>query len=473
MGIKTEPVVQGDFKIMAHQVEAIDFLLQKKCGLVALEQGLGKSMVAIKAFASVRREGRAEALLIVCPNSLKRNWVAELERFEPGLTVQIVEGSARARRKALATISKNVTVMSYETARTEITGVLAMLSRKQTVLVLDESHAVKNRFSLTSTAVRHFAFNCQYRWLLSGTPVTNTAADLYAQIGIIAGGRPLGSFHSFLATYGSNEGAAMLKAKIAPFVLRRTKKDCLDLPDKLFVDIKVELPAWQRKLYTDMRDDLVCQTEKMTGEEFRAYASTALAKLLRLSQILILPTEPHVPVKFVEIDNLVDEIIRSGTDKVIIWSHYVGTIRALVGRYQSVGCVALYGEVPAAERQGIAKQFQEDSRVRVLVGNPAAAGTGFTLTAAKYAIYETLSWRYDFYAQSQDRIHRIGQEQPVTYVRLIATDTIEEVICEALERKAALARALLGDATTVSEIVALTPQGFCQMLLDNKIPKAG
>ena len=90
-------------------------------------------------------------------------------------------------------------------------------------------------------------------------------------------------------------------------------------------------------------------------------------------------------------------------------------------------------------------RFQEDPDTRLLIANPAAAGTGFTLTAASYTVYESLSWRYDHYAQSQDRNHRIGQTQPVTYVRLIAADTIEEAVVTALERKSSLARSLLGD----------------------------
>src|SRR5262249_52455721 len=149
----------------------------------------------------------------------------------------------------------------------------------------------------------------------------------------------------------------------------------------------------------------------------------------------LLPTEPHLPAKFLEIDHLVEEIVSGTNDKLIIWSHYVGTLQALEQRYQQYGCVALYGETPVSERQNIAHRFQMDPSVRVMVGNPAAAGTGFTFTAARYAIYESLSWRYDFYAQSQDRIHRIGQEKPVIYVRLIAADTVEEVIAQALERK--------------------------------------
>src|SRR5262245_36722498 len=165
---------------MAHQEEGVTFLTENKVGLLAFEQGLGKTLVAIRAFMALRRQKRVEAMLVICPNSLKRNWVGEIIRFAPDLTVEIIEGSALVRRRALGAAAAMVVITSYETARTEISGVLGLLKRRRTVLVLDESHAVKNRRSLTSIAAQHYAPACDYRWLLSGTPVTNTAVDLYA-----------------------------------------------------------------------------------------------------------------------------------------------------------------------------------------------------------------------------------------------------------------------------------------------------
>jgi SNF2 family DNA or RNA helicase len=265
---------------------------------------------------------------------------------------------------------------------------------------------------------------------------------------------------------------------VAPFLLRRKKDECLDLPAKSVADLRVDLPAWQRGLYDQMRDELVCEVETMTGEQFRAYASTALAKLLRLSQLasnpaLLVPTEPRVPAKLAELDHLLAELLSQNSEKVIVWSHYVGTLEALVERYRHFSPVALYGETPAEDRQTLVGRFQADPAVRLLIANPAAGGTGFTLTAARYAIYETLSWRYDHYAQSQDRIHRIGQERPVTYLRLIAADTIEEVVVQALERKSHLAQALLGDSGGLPAITQLSPKEFCGMLRTNILPIPG
>jgi SNF2 family DNA or RNA helicase len=296
---------------------------------------------------------------------------------------------------------------------------------------------------------------------------------------VVAGREAIGTFDSFSAEFGSGSlsenSSHAFSARITPYLLRRTKDECLDLPERLYTDVIIDLPAWQRRLYDRMRDDLVCETQSLSGEQFKAFAPTALTRLLRLSQLasnpdLVFPGTGRTPGKFFELDRIIEEILFSREAKVILWSYYVGTIERLLDRYAEFGAVAIYGAVPSGERQTVAAAFQNDPAVRILIANPAAAGTGFTLTAAAYAIYETLSWRYDHYAQSQDRNHRIGQKNPVTYLRLLAADTVEQVIAEALARKSSRARSLLGDPGTDHLISSLSREEFCRMLIENRLP---
>ena len=289
-------------ELMDHQREGVTFLTGGRSGLLAFEQGLGKTLVAIDAFRQLLEAGDAERMLVICPNSLKRNWVAEIAKFAPMLSVEVAEGTPKARRRAFSETRADVVVTSYETARIEITSVLAFTTVNRVVLVLDESHTAKNWRSLTSTAMRHFAPRCDYRWLLSGTPVTNTPADLYTQIEIVAPGeRALGSLESFLAQVDTDPTASFVKPVLDRLVMRRTKEECLDLPEKIFSDVIVDLPPWQRKLYDEMRAQMVCEIQGMSGDQFRAFASTALAKLTRLSQLasnpaLLHPGAAHTPV---------------------------------------------------------------------------------------------------------------------------------------------------------------------------------
>ena len=178
----------------------------------------------------------------------------------------------------------------------------------------------------------------------------------------------------------------------------------------------------------------------------------------------------QTPAKFEVLDGIVSDIMSVPGRKVIVWSSYVKNIEALQERFADFGAVAIFGGVPNNERQDIAARFQSDPATRVLIANAAAAGTGFTLTSASFTIYESMSWRYDHYAQSQDRNHRIGQTQPVNYLRLIAADTIDEAVSRALVRKSGMARNLLSDTNPEPLLSRLTPQQMCDLISNNALP---
>ncbi len=464
---------------MAHQKEGVAFLLERRSGILAFEQGLGKTLVALEAFRQLRARERADTMVVICPNSLKRNWAEESGHYVPELGVCIVSGTARDRRRLLTQSDAAVVLINYEAARNDIAAVRALMQRRRSVLVLDESHYVKNLRSLNAVAAQHFAPLTRYRWLLTGTPVTNGPSDIYSQVTLVAGEHALGPFDAFMLRYeDAGQSPALrqeLASRINAYLLRKTKDECLDLPDKTYVDLFTTLPGWQRKLYDGTRDDIVQEVRRLASSEFTRFGAAALARLVRLSQVasnpaLVYPGEQRVPGKVAELDRLLDELVEGSGRKVIVWSHYVGTIQLLSQRYARLGAMTLYGATPVAERQDVVRRFQEDPAARVIIGNPAAGGVGFTLTAASYAIYETLTWRYDLYAQSQDRIHRIGQKVPVTYVRLIAEDTIDQVITEALARKEVLARDIVGDDLGTALIAQMTPGQFCEMLQTNALP---
>ena len=467
------------YELMAHQEDGVRFLTQRRGGILAFEQGLGKTLTAIDAFRDLCERGLVGHMLVICPNSLKDNWADEIARFAPKWQVRTVGGSGRDRRAEFASAEEEVVIVNYEAARADIAPVRAMMRRLKPVLVLDESHHVKNHRSLTSIAARQFAPLAAFRWLLTGTPVTNSPSDIHAQLSVAADANPLGPYEVFMLDYGDSGTNRHKQRKLAellkPHVLRRTKEECLSLPSKTLVDLSVPLPRWQRRMYDAVRDGIIDEVSGMSRQAFRAYAPTALTKLLRLAQIasnpaLVVTSEQRNPAKLAELDRILEELIRAKGCKVILWSYYVKTIARLAQRYGHLGVVTLFGGTPQSERQALVNSFQEDSSVRLFIGNPAAAGTGFTLTAATYAIYETLTWRYDLYAQSQDRNHRIGQGAPVTYLRLLAQDTIDFVIAESLARKTRMARRLVGDTDTSATIADLAPEEFRDMLLTNRLP---
>lgn len=465
--------------LMAHQHEGIEFLISRRSGILAFEQGLGKTVVALEAFLRLRRVGESDRMVIICPNSLKRTWFSEAVRFANEETVCIIEGDRNARRKMLSRLEASVVLIGYESARNDVVGLRGLLARSRPVLVLDESHNIKNYRSLNATAARHFADLAEYRWLLTGTPITNTPADIYSQICVVSNERPLGSYPAFLARFGNqdldNASIDLLAEAIRPYVLRKVKEDCLDLPEKSFRDVVVELPTWQRRLYDGIRTSLCKEVSGMSRKEFVAYLPTGLVRVLRLVQVasnptLVFPAETRTPAKFSYLDEILSELIASGR-KVLVWSYYVATVRGLAKRYDGLGCGALFGDVPVDERQVTVSRFQSPSDdMRILICNPGVAGAGYTLTAASHAIYETISWRFDHYAQSQDRIHRIGQCLPVTITRLLAENTIDNAIAESLQRKAHVASGVLdGAGTSLSQLLGQKKK-FLEMVNTGHLP---
>jgi SNF2 family DNA or RNA helicase len=438
--------------LMPHQAVAAQFLAVRDGALLCDEQGLGKTFSALAAFQVIKAQGNADRLVVVCPNSLKSTWAREAAERFPEWTVSVSSGSKAQRRRAYGA-DADIYIANYEAARTDRAELRLLLGRAKSVLACDESHSAKNPDSRTVSALEFIRGSATKVWVMTGTPITNRLTDCYTQVHLADGGRLLGSRVTFWDKYGRNPGrneAQDLQSRLSTIVLRRTKDDVLDLPERMFEDREIRLTGEQGRLYRQMRDSFYGEIAAMDEVGFASKTMNILTRLLRLVQIasnprLVVPGYTGDPAKFVELDSLLEDLIEGNGRKVVLWSYYVRNIREFLVRYDRYHPVAIFGEVELAERTRAVERFQEDDSVRLFIGNPQAAGTGLTLNAAHHAIYETLSWRYDLYAQSLDRIHRIGQGHPVTYHRLFGEGTIDLGISESLERKRLMASDAMGD----------------------------
>ena len=180
--------------------------------------------------------------------------------------------------------------------------------------------------------------------------------------------------------------------------------------------------------------------------------ATALTQIMRLQQITCGhfkaddgTTQTIKNNRITELMNVLDEI----EGKVVIWAHYqydiTSIIKELVKEYGPGSVVDYYGLTPQEERQDNIRKFQNDENVRFLVGTPATGGYGITLTAASTMIYYSNGYDLEKRLQSQDRIHRIGQERPVTYIDIIAEDTVDNKIVKALKKKVNIASKVMGE----------------------------
>ena len=346
-------------------------------------------------------------------------------------------------------------------------------------IVLDESTKIKNPNSKITKAIIDIKNYAQKKIIVTGMPVANKPEDIWSQIYFLDNGKLLGdNFKNFKKRYQVKLRGVKLKKyegklgnlcdKLNNISIRRTK-DILELPEKIYYDVPVKLNRKQRRLYEKLRKELYLEVKNTKGEIIDKKIDSYLVKLLRLTQIasnpaLVDESYNEEPSKLIELDKLINEIIKNG-EKVIIWTTFIKKIVALKKRYEGYGALRLCGEIPIDERSDIIDKFLKNKNNKVLVANPSVAKEGLTLTSANNAIYFDRNFKMDDYIQSQDRIHRISQEKKCKIIKLIATNTIDEYTDEIIEKKYSLARYILGDVNKINEkINNLTREDLLKIL---------
>jgi len=463
---------------LPHQVAGTRFLRENERAALFDEQGLGKSKQLIDAVSAEVAHGTLGGALIICPNGLKTNWAEEVERFST-LPYAVFGSGRKARRVAFRSLRAAFYVINYEAVHAELASLRALLRFKPMALVLDESHRIKTPDSKVTRGVLQLRTEAHRRYLLTGTPVANKPEDLWSQAFFLDDGIALGAtFEEFQRRYctggGGYQSVDELRERIMQLALRRTKEGSLELPPKQFHRVSIELYGRQRFLYEQMRDELAVWVRSLSGEEVQTHGDLIFTRMLRLAQIASNPAlidtgYGEVPAKFVALDELLAAY--TARRKVIVWSSFVGNIRALAARYPHLSPVTVYGEQNTAARDHAVRAFRSDPEVRLLVANPAAAREGLTLTEANVAIYLDRTFNLVDYLQSQDRIHRISQTRECDIVLLVANQTIDEFIDFALEQKHRLARFTQKDADHIdSEDLALRKPDLLRALLTPQQP---
>jgi len=284
--------------------------------------------------------------------------------------------------------------------------------------------------------------------------VTNNPLDLFSQAWFL-NPHLLGftSFYTFRAKYAemvkiTAGNRAFTKVKgfknldeltrsIQSWSSRRTKLECLDLPEKIYQYYEVELTDDQKKHYKSLREKAMAELEGQLVS-----APIVLTKLLRLHQLVCghLTTDDGtvIPVDNNRMKALM-EVLDEASGKVIIWATYRADIKdiaaALQEEYGKHAAVSYFGDTTGEDRQEAVRKFQTDPECRYFVGNPQTGGFGITLTAATNVVYYSNSYNLEHRLQSEDRAHRIGQKHAVTYVDLICRKSVDEKIVKALREK--------------------------------------
>ncbi|MBL8716809.1 MAG: DEAD/DEAH box helicase [Myxococcales bacterium] len=430
-------------ELRPYQRQGIDWLcFLREAGLGALladDMGLGKTL---QALAAIR--GRT---LVVAPKSVVFNWQAELARFRPSLTVATYLGPNRALDPRA-----QVTLTSHPILRQDEATLAAV---KWDLVILDEAQAIKNPQAQLARAA--FALSAESRIALSGTPVENRLEELWSLMHFAARGL-LGGLSDFRARYvgpissGDEAIAAELRARVRPFLLRRTKAQvAIDLPPRTEIVVSVELEPEERTVYDAVR----AATRKDVVERLRQGGDVlaALEALLRLRQAachrgLVPGQQADTSSKVERLAELVAEASAEG-HKCLVFSQWTSLLDR-VEPHLSVPFARLDGSTK--DRAAVVERFQTDPDVPVLLLSLKAGGVGLNLTAADHVFLLDPWWNPAAEDQAADRAHRIGQDRPVLVHRLVAKGTVEEGILALQESKRRLAAAALSEGAAAATL---------------------
>jgi len=415
-------------------------------GCLADDMGLGKT---VQALALLRATVSDDSLssLIVMPKSLLFNWQNEIARFTPELTCHIYHGSGRdleAARQA------KLILTTYATLRSDIEQLKDLPFN---YLVLDESQNIKNPASQASKAV--LLLQSRYRLALSGTPVENNLSELYSLFRVLNPSM-FGSLAAFNRDYAGpisrdNDKQAMadLRAKIAPFILRRSKRQVLqELPDKVeqvqyvqMSDAQAALYENRRRFYQALVNDSIASDGLKNSQFMLLQAFTELRQLAstpesKTDNAIVSPKREMVVAEIIE--------AAGNGHKSLLFANFIGALEGLSEDLEAAGVKHLVMTGATGDRESLVRRFQNDDSIKVFLLTLKTGGVGLNLTAAEYVFIYDPWWNRAAETQAIDRCHRIGQKNTVFTYKMVMRNTIEEKILLLQQRKRDLCDNLIG-----------------------------
>ena len=415
-------------------------------GILADDMGLGKTLQTISLLNEIYQENRNFTALIIVPSSLLYNWKEEIIKFT-GITPVLVEGTAAQRRKIISKGSKGFLITTYQALRNDIEE---YKNREFDVVVLDEAQNIKTTTSQIKKAV--MKINSKVNFALTGTPVENNILELWSIFDFVIPGY-LDNLTKFKKTYKEaivNPNSSKinnLREIIAPFLLRRTKKEVLtELPDKIESNMVVTLSTEQKQLYMSYIKQAKSEMKKFNENDNNRMK--ILAILTKLRQICNSPTlfkEDYKGevAKLEVLRDILPDITENG-HRLLIFSQFVGTLKEIEKELADMGIEYFYidGNVKSKERVDICNKFNAGERQVVLI-SLKAGGTGLNLVGADVVIHYDPWWNIAVENQASDRAYRIGQKKSVQVIKLVTEGTIEEKIIKIQESKRQLSENLL------------------------------
>ena len=462
-----------------HQRETLARSCEDTNFALYLEMGLGKSKILIDNMAYLFQAGKISGALIVAPKGVLDNWdINEINRHLPDhierkVLVWQPNHTQRWTRDYKDMVEKdstgtlNIFLMNVEAFAT-VKGCKhaeEFILTHDTLLTIDESTTIKNPKAKRTKNLIALSPEAKYRRILTGFPITKAPLDLYSQCYFLHPNL-LGysSYYAFRSRYAivrrQQMGGRMfdnivgfqrldeLQQIVKQFSVRYTKNECLDLPSKNYIKRYVELTPEQEKAYAQMKQEAI-----MTLEEETFSTMNVLTQLMRLQQVvagsLRSETGETICLKNNRLQAVLD-VLEETAGKVVIFAVFRTDIERLAEilrkKYGENSVATYYGDTPQSERQNIITRFQDpDNELKYFISNPQTGGRGITLTEANVIIYYSNSYDLELRIQSEDRIHRIGQDDKCTYIDLVSKNTVDEHILKTLLNKVKISNEVLGE----------------------------
>jgi len=459
-----------------HQMTALEKSWHKETYAYFMEMGTGKTKVLIDNMAMLYDKGKIDGALIIAPKGVVKTWYEQeipthLPNHIENVTVLWQPNITKKQQEKLESLFKlettlHILVMNVEAFSTEkgMRFASKFLNSHKVLMAIDESTTIKTPTAKRTKNIIKLGNYSKYRRIMTGSPVTKNPLDLYTQCLFLdpylldfqsyyafrnryavmksmhVRGRSIQVVHAF-------QNLAELSEKLQGFSYRVLKEDCLDLPPKNWTKRHITLSKEQQKVYDQMKKEaLATLNGKVTS------TMTVITQLMRLQQITCGhfvaddgSTQDIKNNRITELMEVLDEI----EGKAIIWGHWQKDIKNIVNEIEKIygpgSVVSYYGLTPQDERQDNIRRFQDDPECRFMVGTPSTGGYGITLTAANTVIYYSNGYDLEKRLQSEDRAHRIGQKKNVTYIDIIAEDTVDDKIVKSLRKKINIASEVLGE----------------------------
>jgi len=462
-------------KPYGHQLDALEASWDKENFAYFMEMGTGKSKVLLDNTAILYDKGLINGLLIIAPKGVYKNWYdSEIpthlpDHIEKNVVLWKTSDKSKKQKNILDTLFKtntdlHVLIMNVESFSSGDGAAFAykFLSCHKSMIAIDEATTIKTPTSKRTKNIIALRDHAKYRRILTGSPVTKSPLDLFSQCEFLDPWL-LGhqSYYTFKARYAITKkievqgrrveivvgyrNLAELSEKIKSFSKRILKEDCLDLPAKTYVKHYVELTKEQKKLYEQMKKEAIAFLDNKMQS-----SATVMTQLMRLHQITCGHfTADDGTIKDLPCQRLTElmDILDKIEGKTIIWSHYTHDVKRIIKEIKKVygddSVVDYYGATDTDSRSENIKKFQNNDKCRFFVGTTHTGGYGITLTAGSNMIYFSNGYDLEKRQQSEARIDRIGQTKKMTYIDIMAQDTIDEHIVKALRTKVNIANAIM------------------------------